>query len=237
LENLAVCIDTKVYAVNNVAADLTINGDIKVSLGDDKTIVLRVSGTASASGDVVLEASITQPFKPLPDLLPTFSMMLGGTFTASTNGGMSVQATAKQSSSFLLTDVLSFENWEGTLETSETAAQLKATGNMVIGGNGGFNAEATAVIDAVEGELSVTLKHNGDWKPFPSSLPSFTCPQFMGVLSLESNGSFSFEASVTALESLPLFDLLDPTGTMSPTFGIKLDREGNSDTLAFSASF
>ena len=94
LENLALCIDTNVYAVNNVAADLTINGDIKVSLGDNKTIVLRVSGTASASGDVVLEASITQPFKPLSDLLPTFLMMLGGTFIASTNGGMSVQATA-----------------------------------------------------------------------------------------------------------------------------------------------
>ena len=48
------------------------------------------------------------------------------------------------------------------LETPETAAQLNATGNMVIGGNVGFNTEATAVMDAVEGELSVTLKHNGD---------------------------------------------------------------------------
>ena len=237
LENIAICIDANVHALNDVTADLTVEGDINVSLGNDKMIVLRVSGTASASGDVVLSARTTQPFKPLPDLLPTFTMTLAGTFTASTSGSMSVQVTAAQASSFMLTDVLSFKNWEGMLETSETAANLKATGNMIIGGSGGFNTEATAAIDAVEGELSVTLKHTGDWKPFPSLLPLFTSPAFEGVLSVESNGSFSFEASVTVPESLPLFNFLDTTGPTSQTFGIKLDREDGSDTPTFSGSF
>ena len=90
LENLSVCIDANLYAVNHATADLTIEGDVEVSLRDDEMIVLQVTGTASASGDVVLAASTAQPFKPLTELLPTFSMMLSGTFTGSTSESMSI---------------------------------------------------------------------------------------------------------------------------------------------------
>ena len=63
-------------------------------------------GTASLTGDIVLELSTTEPLQLLPDLLPNFLVILMGTFMAGTDGRISIKVTCTAESSIPLFDLL-----------------------------------------------------------------------------------------------------------------------------------
>jgi len=247
LSDLSVCMAislTNLPDVIDASAKLTVSGFTVISVGADKPLVLQMSGTVFTSRDVVLQMSTTRPWKPLPTLLPDFLMPnLMGTLTGDTDGSMSVQARAKQVSSFSLAGVLEFNNWEGTLslETPDTQVKFGAAGTMVIGGTNGFSVKALAELDLVNGSLSATATHSGGWQPFPSLLPSFSSPEFEAALNLNSGGLISFKAFVTAPSPIMLFDtslmLTGKDGIAGPIFGVDLSRKDSTAKPSFAAYF
>ena len=93
-------------------------------------------------------------------------MLLTGAFRAGADDSVSIRIATQQTLSFSLTEFLDFEGWSGSLsyETPETRAHLAAAGTVVIGGEGGFAAVATAEIDVVDKELRIDVAHDGDWQ-------------------------------------------------------------------------
>ena len=145
--------------------------------------MLQVAGTASTTGDIGLDVSTTGSYVQLADLLPKFAMPhLPGSLSPGVDNRNKSMSVTTQAVSFLLTIVLQFDDWTGTIsvDNSDTAIDIKATGTIKIGSTNGFSATITTETDPVNKDIIIEVTHDGDLQPF-DRLPGFTSPPFEGA--------------------------------------------------------
>ena len=171
---------------------------------DNSLPVLYMQGRASASSatsQANLQVSYTSEasWTPLPQHLPQLVVpRLRGNMTWHSAGQLTAGVTTRDT----LPEVDALANVQGgegqllflqgwqmaaalSATTGEATLKIVASGDVRIGGSGGFRARVSGSIDASEsstGRLNIVHSASPPWRPFPDLLPELTAPPFSGYM-------------------------------------------------------
>ena len=214
---------------------LTVFSEATLYLSSSTSVGFEIDGTVSANGASALTMSAgseEEPWVPLPNLLPDFTMpALTGELKLDGDGGVSFELTAEPSGSFTMADgMLEFKDWGGSLAVTapSTTVDVAAAGKMRIGGDEGFDASVSAAFRFEDGGATATvgIEHGGGWSPIPSGplREAFETPTFSGTLVVGGEAHFSLEASAEWADPLVLLpDVIEVQAIGDSQAGPSLD--------------
>ena len=171
---------------------------------DDSLPVLYMHGRASASsatsqGHLHVTYTSEASWTPLPQHLPQLVVpRLRGNMTWHSVGQLTAGVTTRD----MLPEVDALANVQGgegqllflqgwqmaaalSATSSEATLRIVASGDVRIGGPGGFQARVSGSIDmsnSSTGRLDIVHLASPPWRPFPDVLPELTAPPFSGYM-------------------------------------------------------